>query len=377
MKTLIISTILIIISSLLLATYAQSNESQSNNKQHNSLYIALDNSGSMKNKFEWISQTLADLNQQLLNHKNMPYHIKLFSFSNQSQLLAQGDVDAILAAIQTIDKGQSKEDGLLPISHILEQQAQNAHILLFTDEAQSPSHEVKLNQLIEQIKQQNITVHVIVKNLAVELDQQIIGVEGFNIALKDPITFNRTINQLSEQEIQDYYSEKFAHFCQIQSQPALCKNTRSGMRIWLTYLGVEDSEYIQLAFASGGTVWDIDRIKANQNYFTDYISKAVTNRLQNHLYDSRVTVTGDTLSGEIKPNQLITFEANKNQTLMKTHQVEQWLWDFDGDGNIDDQGPTVTTQFNQSGLHKVKLWTVYDSVDHMKQMRVVRVLVTK
>lgn len=131
----------------------------------------------------------------------------------------------------------------------------------------------------------------------------------------------------------------------------------------------QKSHYIDLAFATGGTVWDIKNIPANKAYFADLMSKSITGRGDEIIYSPKVRVIGDTLLGKIEANQLLTFEASENENLAKHSQIEQWLWDFDGDGNMDDQGPTVMYQFDQPGLHKVHLWTYRNSADGSRRSK--------
>ena len=381
MKKLIISTTLLVLSSISCAANSADDSSSEPDTiaKADALYIALDNSGSMQNKFNWISESLAQLNNQLAQQANKPHQLQLYGFSNQTQLLADGDVDSILKGIKNIDEGDSKEDGLIPINHIATQKnTQNAHVILFTDETRTPMKDINYNDLLNQLKDQNMTVHVVVSSLSIELDQQIVDEQGVNIALKDQQSYLSTINQLTNLQLTAHYDKKYDQYCQQKKngkKPTLCKNEAS-KRYWSTFYNEEDSYYINLAFATGGTVWDIKKIQSNQTYFADFMSKTITGRDNEITYSPKVLVLGDTLSGKIEANQLLTFEASENLNLVNNRHIEQWLWDFDGDGNMDDQGPTVMYQFDQPGLHKVHLWTYRNSTaGSLQSKRIVQVLV--
>ena len=380
MKKLITSITLLTLSiSSLLA-----NASEQLSSKANTLYIALDNSGSMKNKFNWIGESLFELNQQLIAQSQQPYQVRLYGFSNKSQLLAAGDGDSIVSAIESIDIGSGTEDGLLPINQIAnskEQETNNAHIILYTDEARTPLKNIDFDDLLKRMKTQNITLHVVVRSLTIGLGEQIINEDGINIAVKDQQSYEEAVNQTSPAGLEQYYSDRFKQLCQtsqtaqqISQQAKVCK-MRHGKNIWLESFNHQDSDYVNLAFATGGTVWDMSAINSNREFFAKFMSKIINAKANEIFYSPIVAVTGDTLTGSIKANQLVTFEASSNDNLMKHKPVENWAWDFNSDGTIDDQGPTVMFEFDQSGEHKVTLWSVYDGYHDIKSKRVISVLV--
>ena len=394
MKKLITSITLLTLSISTLLVSQSTNASEQSPPKANTLYIALDNSGSMKNKFNWIGESLFELNHQLEHKSQLPYQIRLYGFSNKSQLLAAGDGDSIVSAIESIDIGSGTEDGLLPINQIASSKGQetnsgistsatNAHIILYTDEARTPLKDIDFDDLLERMKAQNITLHVVVRSLTIGLGEQIINEDGINIAVKDQQSYEEAVNRISPAGLDQYYSDRFKQLCQASqtaqqtSKQAKICNTQYGKKMWLEGYNHQDSDYVKLAFATNGTVWDMSAINSNREFFAKFMSKIINGQENEIFYSPKVAVTGDTLTGSIKANQMVTFEASSNNNLMKHKPVENWAWDFNNDGMVDDQGPNVMYEFDQAGEYKVTLWSIYDSYNDIKSKRVISVVVER
>jgi plastocyanin len=85
------------------------------------------------------------------------------------------------------------------------------------------------------------------------------------------------------------------------------------------------------------------------------IANATADRLMNKaivIISAKVIVNKDPSTGLNKVSEVVTFDASDTGK----HDVTIWEWDFNGDDEIDDYGPSVYTQFETPGKYVIKLW---------------------
>lgn len=163
------------ITSILLACFTISTVNAATSSKLN---IVLDTSGSMFRYKEGIAQSILKIKQHSTNYPHLTESINLYSFTDQAQLLLEGDSNNVYSSIKAIKSGGGVEDGLIAIEKILENPLiADTHIILFTDEGRDAVKEIELDKLITLATNKNITIHSVLRTSNFCNSQQIIGID--------------------------------------------------------------------------------------------------------------------------------------------------------------------------------------------------------
>lgn len=324
-------------------------------KSPSKVYLLVDSSGSMKWSPQWLGKVFEDIDTQL---SGVPQW-QLYSFTTETKLLHKGDMIEVKEAAQTMEFKGGREDGLAAIEKLLkDKMPAGSHIMLFTDEKRSKIKDIDFDNLLKTLKENKITLHTFLFHRPVAEKAQdgfgyVQNKQGKPVAvslqqnsLKVPLDqHNPVFKQLFDNR---FISEKMK--ARIGNMPPeRAKQFAAG-----------DQEYIKLALLSGGYAWGLPlerHAKQIEQNNTKMIGRVMGAKMMNksvRVLSAKVIVTGDTLTGLNMATQMITFDASDTGK----NDVDGWEWDFNGDDEVDDYGPSVYTQFDTPGDYRVKLWLI-------------------
>ncbi len=276
------------------------------------LYIVLDTSGSMKNKYKWVADTILSLKNASDNNPQITDSITLRSFTDKTKILIKGDEQDIVRSINSITLGGGIEDGFIPISKIANKINSGAHILLITDEDRDRVLDINTEELLGVVKDKNITIHAVLQRQFNCENNSIIGINSNFEGITEEFTY---VNCTS---------------------PQLFRNR-------------SNDDYINLVLGSYGHVWNLSKIMENHSGFGEYLAHELENIYVTSLKANIITV------GFHKVENPITFDASDTVSDEGIAPVTNWAWDFDSDGIFDDFGPVVAFIFDQKGKHRITL----------------------
>lgn len=275
------------------------------------LYIALDTSGSMRNKYQWLADMVSIVRDNSSEAPQLTKSISLHTFTDRAEIRIEGDDRDVIGVIKTISLRGGTEDGLIPIKMIAEKVTGGAHIILITDEDRDKAADIDSEALLRVLREKNITLHAVQSRQIRCGSDQVIAINSQSVA---------TRYDFSEVE------------CDAQR-----------------YQRATQDEYIQLALGSGGQVWDL---KAMRDKSREYAHLLAGELLEKYDKGIRAEVV---IGGAPVIYQALTFDASKTFATEDLAPVNSWQWDFNGDGQVDDYGPVVAYIFETPGTHSVNL----------------------
>ncbi len=276
------------------------------------LYIVLDTSGSMHNKYKWVSDTILSLKNASDNNHQITDSITLRSFTDKTNILIKGDEKDIVRSINSITLSGGIEDGFIPISKIANKINGGAHILLITDEDRDRVLNINTEELLGVVKDKNITIHAILQRQFNCENNSIIGINSNFEGITEDFTY---VNCMSSQ------------FTRNRS----------------------NNDYLDLVLGSNGHVWNLNKIMENSSGLGEYLAREFE-----YLYVTLLKANINTI-GFHKVENPITFDASDTISDEGIAPVTNWAWDFDSDGIFDDFGPVVAYIFDRKGKHRITL----------------------
>jgi len=272
------------------------------------LNVVLDTSGSMSRYNSEIAHSILSIKEHSAAHPTLIENINLFSFTDQTQFVLEGNSDDVFSRIKDAKTKGGVEDGLIAIKKIVfNPSIKDAHIILFTDEGRDVVENIELANLITLANEKNIIIHSVLK------------------------TFIKNKND-------DYI------------KLALSTNGK----VWsIRHLSGKQSDSIRKQTLRKSNLDDNNQ----ENYqdtdnFPLFIANELYNTYKRNLY-AKVLITGELILGNI-----ITIDANNVIEKQGVDPVESWEWDFNNDGTIDDYGPLVTMNFKEHDQEnkQITLW---------------------
>lgn len=125
-------------------------------------------------------------------------------------------------------------------------------------------------------------------------------------------------------------------------------------------------EYAELAWATGGHVWNLDMIASGRG---KQLSPDALQRVVDMLSDR---ILGQWPTGALhtdiaywpknpRPGDVITLDGTNSFSNQPNRQISNWHWDVDGDGTIDQTGPIIANIYSAPGRYRIVLTVVDDS----------------
>jgi hypothetical protein len=270
------------------------------------LNIVLDTSGSMSRYNSEIAHSILSIKEHSDAHPTLIENINLFSFTDQTQFVLEGNSDDVFSRIKDAKTKGGVEDGLIAIKKIVfNPSIKDAHIILFTDEGRDVVENIDLDNLITLANEKSITIHSVLK------------------------TFIETKND-------DYI------------KLALSTNGK----VWsIRHLSGKQSDSIRKQTLRKSNLDD----KSQNNYqdtdnFPLFIANELYNTYKRNLYAKVLIV------GELSQGSIISIDANNVIEKHGVDPVESWEWDLNNDGSIDDYGPLITFNVQDQERQLITLW---------------------
>ncbi|MBU2972149.1 hypothetical protein KO527_22685 [Pseudoalteromonas sp. C2R02] len=266
------------------------------------LNIMLDTSGSMSRYNSAIAHSILSIKEHSAAHPTLTENINLFSFTNQTEFILEGNSDDVFSRIKYANSKGGVEDGLIAIKHIvMDPFIKDSHIILFTDEGRDVVENIDLDNLITLANEKNITIHTVLK------------------------TFIETQND-------DYIKLALATNGKVWSiRDLLNKQNKSIRKQALRKPNLADND---------------------QDNFSLFIANELYNTYERNLYAKML------ITGELSLGSIISIDANNVIEKQGVDPVESWEWDFDNDGSIDDYGPLITFNIREQDKN-IKLITLW------------------
>lgn len=283
------------------------------------LYVVLDTSGSMKNNVDWILEELLQVQDLLYAQQQSAEDLSmsLIGFTHKTEMLEEGNALAVGSAIDKLKLVGGVEDGILSISHLLQEKSTDmngSYIVLITDENRDQTQYIDIQELGEKLKRHDIAFHLI-----------------------DPVDRQNACQGFYQQQ----QSAKYASAINSQQVPPCITPKQMRQRF-------VDDEYFELVQASNGKAWFIHDMLKPENEFAETVAHDIyTKYMKQMMVDVSVS--------DVFQGQPVYFDATRHAHKNIAHQVVQWEWDFNDDGVVDDFGPLSSYVFNQKGEHTIKL----------------------
>ncbi|MCJ8273167.1 MAG: PKD domain-containing protein, partial [Psychrosphaera sp.] len=307
----------------------------------------------MKWSPQWLGKIFEDIDSQL---SGVPQW-QLYSFTTETKLLHKGDMIEVKEAAQSMKFEGGREDGLAGIEALLQGKIPaGSHIMLFTDEKRSKVKNIDFDKLLKVLKERKVTLHTFLFHRSVAEKAQD-GIHYVQSKQGKPIAVSLQQNSLKVplDQHNPVFDKLFDNrFMSEEMQARIARMPPNRAK----QFAPGNQEYIKLALLSGGYAWGLPlerHAKQMEQTNTKLIGRVMGAKMMNksvRMLSAKVIVTGDTLTGLNMATQMITFDASYTGT----NDVSGWEWDFNGDDEIDDYGPSVYTQFDTPGDYRVKLW---------------------
>lgn len=303
------------------------------------LFVVVDESGSMRGRQEWLSEVLPALGQAL-NDRNVntlpdQVYFTLAGFTEHSRELAKrgSDIEAA-GAVRALRTDGGTEDGFVAIRDVLSGYLTGSDyspttVILVTDEDRDVTEsDLTLARLADQLAMNGIVVHAVIKARIICPDRRAgIAVDEDRVAL--------TAGQGDLSTCSDAETRSF-------------------------------DDYAELAWATGGLVWKIGAFTGSRDNQTQ---PETVQQLVNALSDKIIAQwpTGllwadiDYWPKNPRKGDVVTFDGSSSFSNQPGRQVKDWMWDLDGDGAIEQNGPVVAKIFPVPGDYRIVLNVTDDS----------------
>ncbi|MEP1554691.1 MAG: hypothetical protein ABJJ44_02025 [Paraglaciecola sp.] len=309
------------------------------------LNIVLDTSGSMSQYNEDIAESILRIKRHSSEHPNLTENINLFSFTNQTAFVIEGDSSDVFSSIKAIESAGETEDGLIALEKLLSDPLiTDTHIILFTDEGRDIVKEIAVEHLITLALQKHIIIHSVLTT---------------NNFCNSPLII------AANSMFSGYSSDRVWLKCgDINSMSSLN-----------SFISVKNNDYINLTLSTGGNVWSMTNIfgllgnvSHKQPPYTPSQQKesarkeaaidSFTHFIANEMYSTYETnLRADVnITGDIAVGNLITIDVSDVIVKEGFDPVESWEWDVNNDGTIDDYGSIINFECTDLEDRFITLW---------------------
>lgn len=303
------------------------------------LIVIVDESGSMRNRHAWLADALPELGRALddRNVNTLPdrKYFTLAGFTTISRELSEhgSEIDAARAVSELRTDGGT-EDGYVAIRDVLSRHLNGndyapTTVLLITDEDRDVTdRDLTLANLADHLIMNGIVVHAVIRARIVCPDQKT------GIAIDQ----NRVAMMPDHDEI------------------STCPDAR--VRTF--------DDYAELAWATGGLVWDFDRITGGPERQTDpeslqQIVGVLSEMILMQWPTGPLWTNFDYWPKDPRPGDVITFNGTSSFSKQSGRQISNWAWDLDGDGTFEQDGPVVANIYSAPGRYRIVLKVTDDS----------------
>ena len=303
------------------------------------LILVVDESGSMRGRHGWLADAIPALgfalNDRNVNTLPDQTYFTLAGFTTNSRELAQhaSEIDAA-RAVSTLRTDGRTEDGYVAIRDVLSRYLTGNEyapttVILITDEDRDvTNHDLTLASLADQLIMNGIVVHAVIRARIVCPDwKEGIAVDQNRVAVKAG---------------QDVIST--------------CSDARTRT--------VDD--YAELAWATGGLVWNLDVVAGGRDgktrpemlqQFVDVLSDKIIMQWPTGILWADI----DYWPRNPHPGDVVTFSGANSFSNQLGRRINNWNWDLDGDGAIDQNGSTVANIYSAPGRYRIVLNVADDS----------------
>ena len=297
------------------------------------LILVVDESGSMRGRHSWLADALPALGQALndRNVNSLPdqIHFTLAGFTTRSRDLAQrsSEIDAA-HAVRALRTDGDTEDGYVAIRDVLNgyltgNEYSPTSVILITDEDRDVTdRELTLASLSNQLVMNGIVVHVVTRARIVCPDQRAgIAIDRSRVAI---VAGQDDFSTCSDARVKTF------------------------------------RDYMELAHATGGLVWNLGVIADGSatkrqletlQQFVDALADEVIMQWPTG------TLWADIDHWPESPHagDVVTFDGSNSLGNQPGGEISNWQWDLDGDGTIDQNGPTVAKIYSAPGRYRIVL----------------------
>lgn len=300
--------------------------------------LIVDESGSMNGRQEWLGRALPMLGKALeeRNHNLSPQRVEytLSGFTTDSRNLAhQSSISVAAGAVQDLRNDGGTEDGYVGVRDVLYRHKKfdsgPSTVILITDEDRDDTDsQLSLADLADFMNARATILHAAIP-ARIECND---GISGIAID-----------------------AEKTALTPYVDA-PISCVEA-----------DIQASDdYAELAWETGGLVWDLNRIapkfnvRSNADYLAPFVT-ALADRIVSQWPSGPPWINIEYWPLEPRSGQVVTFDASQTMTDSPTGQASRWEWDLDGDGSVDEYGPVVSHVYSTPGYYRVALEISDDS----------------
>lgn len=303
------------------------------------LILVVDESGSMQGRHGWLADALPALGYALddRNVNSLPdqMYFTLAGFTTRSRELAQhaSDIDAA-RAVSALRTDGDTEDGYVAIRDVLSgyltgnDYAPTTVILITDEDRDVTDRNLTSASLADQLIMNGIVVHAVIRARIVCPDQKAgIAIDQGRVAV---LVGQDEFSTCSDARIQTF------------------------------------DDYAELAWATGGLVWNLDMIAGGRGkktrsetlqQFVDVLSDKVIMQWPTGILWTDI----DYWPENPHAGDVVTFDGSNSFSNQPGGQISDWKWDLDGDGTIDQNGSTVANIYPAPGRYRIALNVTDDS----------------
>lgn len=303
------------------------------------LFIVVDESGSMQGRQDWLAEALPAL-ADALDYRNVntlpdQIYFTLAGFTTHGRELAQ-HASAVEAAgaVSALRTDGGTEDGFVAIRDVLSGYLTGTSyspttVILITDEDRDVTdRDLTLADLADQLVMNGVVVHAVIRARIMCPDRKAgIAVDQNRVAVTAVQGDLSTCSDAATQTIDDY---------------------------------------AELAWATDGLVWSLEALTGGREkkskpetrqQFVDALSDKIIMQWPPGILWSDI----DYWPKNPRPGDVVTFDGSNSFSNQPGRQVNDWKWDLDGDGSIDQNGSTVARIYSEPGHYRIVLTVADDS----------------
>ena len=297
------------------------------------LILVVDESGSMRGRHSWLADALPALGQALndRNVNSLPdqTYFTLAGFTTRSRDLAQrsSEIDAA-RAVRLLRTDGNTEDGYVAIRDVLSgyltgNEYSPTTVILITDEDRDETdRELTLASLVDQLVMNGIVVHAITRARITCPDRRAgLAIDRSRVAL---VSGRDDFSTCSDARVKTF------------------------------------RDYMELAHSTGGLVWNLGVIADGSatkrqletlQQFVDALADEVIMQWPTGTLWTDI----DHWPESPHAGDVVTFDGSKSLSNQPGGEIINWQWDLDGDGAIDQNGPTVAKIYSAPGRYRIVL----------------------
>ncbi|THB65592.1 MAG: hypothetical protein D6B27_08340 [Gammaproteobacteria bacterium] len=294
------------------------------------LYVALDTSGSMRNKHAWLEEMFFSMSEALIQREYGEMEIEVYSFTEKSSLIMTGPAEKVADSFRSIRVYGGTEDGLIPIQQIASKNIlAGAHVLLITDEPRTEVVSVDFELLMNTIKRKNIIIHAITWAKLTCGANRLFAIDG---------SYQGLTSQMNRIDCSDEYN-----------------------------FDETNNQYYQAAILSGGKIWSMQELQKSPSVIGDFLGQELADK-----YNSAFVADVEII-GELFKDNPVTFDASNIIFNVDVSGPINWEWDYNNDGITDDYGPVAAHIFNEVGDYQITLLLSNQNEPSLKVKQVITI----